>query len=196
VTKTLKTQQRKLRKAKMEYLKRTELIEQIFKTRTNEVLKGLKKVDLKAKVKIKRGIYNDLPRNVRKQFFKLSDHVYDRNDNRVNRTYDKKGSMFKNLYVIYAVLGNGEVIAWGNFWKGRKSFNFEHDPYVFIHVKKQYRSNGIGRKIFKEVYRLFLKGKRNQRRYFAPNPKRSEYKELDFKDFYDQMLPLARKGKL
>jgi len=196
VTTTLKTQQRKLRKTKMEYEKRAKLMELIFKTRTDEVMRGLNKVSLKSKVKVKRGILNSFSTSVQKQLFKLSDHVHDRNDNRINRTLNHNGKMFKNLYVVYVVRGNGEVIGWANYWKSRKSFNSEHDPFVFIHVKKQYRGNGIGRKIFKEVYRLFLKGKPNQRKYFMPNPNRHEYAKLDFKDFYDQMLPLARKGKL
>ena len=200
---TVKTLKRigkpKLRKAertKVEYKNRIELIDELFKTKSAEVMRGIKKISLKAKVKIKKGIYNNIPPNTRSQFFRITDHIHERNDGRVCRTLDKHSEKFKNLYAVYVVLGNGEVIGWGNYWKDRKNFNNEWDQFVFIHVKKQYRGNGIGRKIFKEIYRSLLKGKKGKRKYFIPNPYNSEFKSLNHPDFFDKMIKLAVKGKL
>lgn len=192
----IKTLKRKAERAKVEYERRRKLIDGLFKVKNLEVMRGIRKISLKAKVKIKKGIYNSIPPNTRSQFFRITDHIHERNDGRVSRTLDKHSAKFKNLYTVYVVLGNGEVLGWGNYWKDRKNFNNEWDKFVFIHVKKQYRGNGIGRKIFKEIYRSFLQGKKSKRKYFIPNPYNSEFKSLNRPDFFDKMMKLASKGKL
>lgn len=194
-TQTIKIE-RQRRKALREFKKRKEVVDQIFKDKSAKVMRDIKKVKIRSRVQVKTGLFNNLSDGVKKQLSRLTDHLNDRNDNRIWRTLSRKDStMFKNLQVVYAIKGNGEVIAWANYWKGREDFKFDFDKYVFIHVKKCYRKNGIGRRIFKRVYKDFLKGKKNQRRFFMPKIQEGNehFKNLDW---FDKMLKLARTKKL
>lgn len=173
--------------------KRQEIIKKLNNDRVAKTLADLKGVDLKAKVKIKCGIFNSLPEGIKKQLLRLSDYINDRNGLRIQQTECKTYCQFKNLYVIYAILNNGEVVAWANFWKDRKKkIKMSQDQFVFFHVKKKYRRNGIGRRLFKEVYKRMVKGKRNQRSFFHPKFNNDVHGYFKGADFYSRMLRLAK----
>jgi len=177
------------------FKKRQEVIESISRDRADRVMVEMRGVKLKAKVKIKSGVYNGLPSGIKKQLARLSDYINDRNALRVQQTESKHYVNFKNLYVVYAMLGN-QVVGWANYLRRRnkKNFKLDHDALVFFHVKKKYRGNGIGKKLFKQCYKRLVKGKKNQREMFVPKFNNDPHGYFKGQDFYSKMLRKA-KGK-
>lgn len=198
-TKTIKqidaALQRQKRKAMKEFKNREKTVNELFKINSARVLRDIKKIQVKSPVKIKTGLFNNLPDGIKKQLSRLTDYLNDRNDNRIWRTLGKDTTMFKNLRVVYAVKRNGEIMGWANYWKSREGFKFDFDEYVYIHVKKCYRKNKIGQRLFKRVYKDFLKGKKNQRRFFMPKMQ-EETRNFKNLDWFDKMLKLAKTKKI
>lgn len=176
-----------------DFKKRQSVVEVLFRDRTDRVMAEMKGVKLKAKVKIKSGIYNGLPSGIKKQLARLSDYINDRNALRVQQTESKHYVNFKNLHVVYAMLGN-QVVGWANYLKrrGKKNFKLDHDVFVFFHVKKKYRRNGVGKQLFKECYKRLVKGKKNQREMFVPKFNNDPHGYFKGNDFYSKMLRKAK----
>ncbi len=191
-----RSERARYRKNIKECRKRQDIIKKLNDDRVSKTLADLKGVELKAKVKIKCGLYSGLPEGIKKQLLRLSDYVNDRNGLRIQQTECKKYCQFKNLYVIYAILNNGEVVAWANYWKNRKGFKQDQDKFVFFHVKKKYRRNKIGRRLFKEVYKRLVKGKKDQRSFFHPKFNNDIHGYFKGADFYSRMLRLAKSKEI